>query len=51
MLKQVSESKQKPQNNALEYIDSTHTYLYNGVIIPSVTQIISIFIHLLGITM
>lgn len=35
----MSELKQKPQNNALEYIDSTHTYLFNGVIIPSVTQI------------
>lgn len=27
------------QNEALEYIESTHTYLFNGVIIPSVTQI------------
>ena len=27
------------QNDALEYIESTHTYLFNGVIIPSVTQI------------
>ena len=27
------------QNNALEYIEESHTYLFNGVIIPSVTQI------------
>lgn len=26
----------------LEYIDETHTYLYNGVILPSITQILKI---------
>lgn len=26
----------------LEYIDETHTYLYEGVILPSVTQILSV---------
>ena len=25
----------------LEYIDSTHTYLFNGLVIPSITQILS----------
>ena len=28
-----------PHDPKLEYIDSTHTYLYDGIIIPSVTQI------------
>lgn len=27
-------------NDVLEYIDETHTYLVNGVIVPSVTQIL-----------
>ena len=26
----------------LEYIDETHTYLYDGVILPSITQILKI---------
>ncbi len=26
----------------LEYIDETHTYIYNGVILPSITQILKI---------
>ena len=26
----------------LEYIDSTHTYIYNGIILPSITQILKI---------
>jgi len=26
----------------LEYIDETHTYLYNGVILPSITQILKV---------
>ena len=25
----------------LEYIDETHTYIYNGVILPSITQILN----------
>ena len=28
----------------LEYIDDTHTYLYDGVILPSITQILKITI-------
>ena len=26
----------------LEYIDESHTYVYNGVILPSITQILKI---------
>ncbi len=26
----------------LEYIDNTHTYIYNGIILPSITQILKI---------
>ena len=35
-------SVSKPNNPDLEFIESTHTYLYNGVIIPSVTQIMRV---------
>lgn len=28
------------QGGVLEYIDATHTYLYNGVVLPSVTQLL-----------
>lgn len=34
------------RGQCLEYFDDTHTYIYDGVIIPSVTQIIRVkFVH------
>lgn len=30
------------KGGTLEYFDDTHTYLYNGIILPSVTQILSV---------
>lgn len=32
----------KIAGGTLEYIDDTHTYIYNGVILPSITQILKI---------
>ena len=28
------------KGGVLEYIDETHTYLYDGIVLPSITQIL-----------
>ena len=30
------------KDGVLEYIDETHTYLYNGVVLPSITQLLKV---------
>ena len=30
------------KDGLLEYIDETHTYIYNGIVLPSITQILSV---------
>ena len=30
------------KGGVLEYIDETHTYIYNGIVLPSITQMLKV---------